>query len=146
MSAGSMSSQVQSRGEGQALAGLAAFGYLGGAPIVHWAHGHLVRGFASMGLRVGLPVVGALVGVSAAASSSGSGNSLAALDDIGLGILLGIVATPIIDATLLSFDDPPPKESQDGQSTSALRLTPVATLPRDASGRFAPTLGLGGTF
>ncbi len=99
-----------------------------------------------MGLRAGLPIVGALLGIGAAASSASSGNGLAALDDIGLGLLLGIIATPIVDATLLSFDDPPPPESPEAPSTSALRFTPVATLPRDASGRFAPTLGLAGAF
>jgi hypothetical protein len=146
LSANSISSQTQSRGEGQALVGLAAIDYLGGAPAIHWAHGHVGRGFASMGLRLGSPMLGAMLGIAAAATSARSGNGQAALDDIGLGVLLGIVATPIVDLAFLAFDDPPSPDSPDAPSTSALRFTPVATLPRDASGRFAPTLGLGGAF
>lgn len=34
-----------------------------GGPVVHWAHGQLGRGFASLGLRVALPALGALAGV-----------------------------------------------------------------------------------
>lgn len=40
-----------------------------GGPIVHWSHGNAGRGFASLGLRLGLPLVGALIG---AATSNGS--------------------------------------------------------------------------
>lgn len=41
-----------------------------GGPIVHWSHGNAGRGFASLGLRLGLPLVGALIGAAANNGSS----------------------------------------------------------------------------
>jgi hypothetical protein len=142
-----LSGQAASRGEGQALAGLALLGYLGGGPTVHWAHGHVAKGFGSLGLRAGLPVAGGLLGLGVAVSSPNtSGNGFAALADIGLGVLLGLIAAPIVDVAWLAFDEAPQGESANVRPTPALRLMPTATLPRDASGRFAPTLGLAGVF
>ncbi|MGH7435363.1 MAG: hypothetical protein ACRENE_06790 [Polyangiaceae bacterium] len=141
-----LAGQTETRGEGQALAGLFLVGYLGGGPTVHWAHGHVGRGFGSLGLRVGLPMGGALLGLLAAASSPASNNGLTGIADIGLGFVLGIIAAPIVDAAWLAFDDEPQGEPQNARALPALRLTPIAGVPRDASGRVAPTLGVGGVF
>src|SRR5262245_28737111 len=44
-----------------------------GAPVIHWKHGHVGKGFGSLGLRVGLPlgafIVGALIGGAACGDS-----------------------------------------------------------------------------
>jgi hypothetical protein len=47
-------------GEGLGLGALAT--YVLGGPAVHWAHGHVGKGFADLGLRVGVPALAGFVG------------------------------------------------------------------------------------
>jgi hypothetical protein len=73
-------------------------------PIVHWAHGHLGRGFASMfGLRLGLPIGGALIGGLIGASS---GSSVAAYVGVSLGVGFGALTGIIVDIAALAYDEP----------------------------------------
>jgi len=67
-----------------------------GGPIVHWAHGNVGRGFASLGLRLVLPTAGALIGV---AAKSGSAAAIGG----GIGGLLAIV----LDVSVLARDTRP---------------------------------------
>ena len=113
--------------------GLVWFGLLGYelAPgIVHFLHRNPGRGFASMGLRLGMPLAGFFLGASAASSCS----SLACEESgAGLGVLLGMAGAIAIDAAVLAYDDPKK------QSPRGLSLTPlVAVAPHQA------WLGLGG--
>jgi hypothetical protein len=78
-----------------------------GAPVIHWTHGHVGRGFGSLGLRVGLPLgaflAGALIG-NAACGDSDSDNSLVGCP-VGVGAfaaLAGLVAATIVDAAVLA--------------------------------------------
>jgi hypothetical protein len=61
-------------------------------------------------------------------------------------VVLGILAAPIVDAAFLAYDDEPQGDPPGAPATATLRLTPIAAVPRDASGRAAPTLGFAGTF
>jgi hypothetical protein len=132
-----------------AIGDLGLVGYVAGGPIVHFAHGHVAKGFGSAALRLGLPFVGGLFGLGLAAAScsnNGSGCFDNTIVDVGVGIILGFIAAPIIDAAALAFDEAPRKAHEARLSTPVLRLTPTATLPRDATGRTTPTLGVSGTF
>jgi hypothetical protein len=127
------------------MATTALLGYLAGGPTIHWAHGHVAKGFGSLGLRVGLPTAGFLLGFGLALTTPNDLGS--ALVDIGLGTVIGIIAAPIVDATWLAFDDAPPRQQHDARSSKpGLRLVPTATLPRDAAGRVTPAFGLAGAF
>lgn len=67
-------------------------------PVVHWAHGHVGKGFASLGLNVGLPGIGLLSGFAVGGSSWGG---------LFLGLMLGgigYVAAPALDMGLLSTE------------------------------------------
>jgi hypothetical protein len=73
---------------------------------VHWAHGHLGKGFASLGLNVGLPSVGLITGY--ALGGDTLGGAFAALMIGGI----GYIAAPTLDMCLLStetVDDDTPK-------------------------------------
>ncbi len=89
-------------------AGLGMGTYALGAPIVHWAHGNVGRGFASLGLRLGAPFAGGVVGAAVACHSSGSDHDVSGLGDgyrcasgIALGSLLGLGAGLVIDHGVL---------------------------------------------
>lgn len=89
--------------------------YALGAPTVHFAHGQLGNGFRSLGVRVGLPLLGMLAGGlvgpkrdSCDDSSSCNRSSLGT----GIGLGLGALAAAALDAGLLArarvVDRPPP--------------------------------------
>lgn len=73
-----------------ALAGLAV--YVAGAPIVHLAKGSASRAAKSLGLRVGLPLAGGVVGLAL------GGDGLEALGGAAMGTLLGVISAIAADA------------------------------------------------
>jgi hypothetical protein len=78
-----------------------------GAPVIHWAHGHVGKGFGSLGLRVGLPlgafVVGALIGNATCSDKDSEDSYVGCPVGVGaLAALAGLVAAPLFDAALLA--------------------------------------------
>lgn len=57
-------------------------------PIVHWAHGNVGRGFATLGLNLSVPLLFAVVGTVAGRSNDYGG---------AIGMNLGIATTQLID-------------------------------------------------
>jgi len=91
------------RSTGQGILVAAAAAYAIGGPIVHLAHARGGASLASLGVRVGAPLAGALLGMGLAA--------LAPDDDgdeyvIGtaLGLLGGVAGAVALDATLLAWE------------------------------------------
>ena len=78
-------------------------GYEFAPGIVHFAHGNPGRGFASFGIRLGMPLAGAFVG--AAAASGCDGYECEAVG-AGVGFLLGMGGAIAIDAAVLAYDSP----------------------------------------
>lgn len=74
---------------------LAGFTYVLGGPIVHWGHGYAGRGWGSFGMRIGLPIGGALAGLVADSHDSGAA--------VG-GLVLGYLAAVVLDITVLGFE------------------------------------------
>ncbi|MDI1448588.1 hypothetical protein [Polyangium sp. 6x1] len=86
------------------LYGLIVVGALGHcftSPIVHWVHGNTGRGFISLGMNAGLPILSsALINVASSA-------------DMFFGVaLLAVVGWPIVDVAVLSYEDPPSKSKE----------------------------------
>jgi len=77
------------------IAGIGAWAV--GAPIVHWSHGRVGVGFASLGFRIALPALGLLLLSTPCSSSECSGQILAA--SLGLAI---IPAPMVLDAAWLA--------------------------------------------
>jgi hypothetical protein len=89
--------------------------------IIHFVHRNPGRGFASFGLRLGMPIAGAFIGASAA---SGCNGFLCEAGGAAIGVLAGMGGAIAIDAAVFAYDDPKP--SRFGQLT----LSPVvAVLP-----------------
>jgi hypothetical protein len=81
-------------------------GYLAGAPIIHAVHGNVAKGGGSVGLRIGLPVVGGGIGL---AFASCNGPYYCRFEAFGLGFLGGMVAAVAIDSAALAYERQPPK-------------------------------------
>ncbi|MDC0747153.1 hypothetical protein [Polyangium mundeleinium] len=114
---------------GVVMVGLGAAGHCLTAPIVHWVHGNVGRGFLSLGLNVGLPVVSAMI-----ADVSDARDMTIPL------VLLSVVAWPVVDIAVLSYaeSEPEPKRKR----TSAMpSFTVLPMIDRDKQG-----LSLAGQF
>jgi len=86
--------------------GLVWFGLLGyelGPGVIHFVHKNPGRGFASMGVRLGLPLAGAIVGAAAASSCTGFACEEGGA---GLGIVLGMAGAIALDAAVFAYEDP----------------------------------------
>ena len=110
--------------------------YLAGGPVVHWVHGNAGRGFASLGLRVGAPVVLTYALVSTCDSDAEYG----CLGEAILGVTAGVVIAVVVDATVLARERVPAKEPTE------LALGPVKVTPTFAVTDKQTTLGLVGVF
>jgi hypothetical protein len=117
--AGAVASDGSSRAGHQAgdvLIGIGGAGYWLGAPIVHAAHGQWGGAAGSLGLRVGLPLGGALVGglLGLAACGGSSGDSEIGCPGVGaaIGAVGGAIAAPFVDAFALAYE-PGPRPSRE---------------------------------
>jgi hypothetical protein len=81
-------------------AGLLGYEFAPG--IVHFAHGNTGRGFASFGLRLGMPLAGAFVGV---ATASGCDDYLCETQGAAIGLLLGMGGAIALDAAVFAYED-----------------------------------------
>lgn len=85
-------------GSSPAAVGVLASGYALGAPIVHLVHGSLIKAGESFGLRLGLPVIGGLIGSafeSCAFQCTGGVYTVT-------GVLIGYIAAVTIDSAVIA--------------------------------------------
>lgn len=102
------------------------------SPVIHAVHGHGGKAAAALGLRLGLPVLGGLVG--AAAQNDRSDEDVPA--GLVYGALLGVVAAMVIDDVVLANEDVVPEPTPDAPT-----LGPTASVVHGGA-----TVGLGGSF
>jgi hypothetical protein len=111
------------------LPALGGVGYVFGGPIVHFAHGEVGRGFGSLGLRVGLPVLGVLVGVGGTSDDSGpdspdgSAGGQEGLAAAAVGAMIGMVGAVVLDSAALAYEQVPVDPRKKGRD--ALQLVPT---------------------
>ena len=99
-------------------------GYFFGGPIVHWSHGQVGRGFASLGIRVAAPLLFAGLGY-AVFQRNGSGEDLRGLAGAILGFGLGVVSAIVVDAAALAYE----KVDEDDDDARALTRRRQAQRP-----------------
>ena len=93
----------------QALAKLGISAYVLGGPIVHLSKNRGKRALASIAMRIGLPILGGILGDGMTADNCeyySCGND-APSDEQMFGVLVGAVAASTIDALYLAKGDPP---------------------------------------
>jgi hypothetical protein len=119
-------------------------------PIIHWARGNVAKGFGSLGLRVGMPaggtLIGGIVGVVASGNCSGDFCAFAGLALGGLiGGGLGIIGASVVDSAVLAHDsgvdDESLPETKQQAKTPNFTIQPSATWEK-GGGRVI----VGGTF
>lgn len=125
---------AQSEGMLSTAASLYISGYLLGGPIVHWSNGQVGKGFASLGIRAGAPIV---LGLTGAALGSGDGDTAGSL--AVLGVISGVATAIALDAAVLARKTVTVQRT----ATPKLQWTPNAAYD---SRRQAVTVGVGGTF
>jgi hypothetical protein len=117
-------------------------GYLAAPPIIHWSHGKVGAGFASLGLRVGAPLVGGLTGYMIDVSTSKPCGSdewlcLRGLGGLLIGTFVGYVGAVAVDAAVLTRERVP----REVPPSSGVQWQPTfAVTARGATG------GVGGVF
>jgi hypothetical protein len=102
-------------------------GYLAAGPVIHWAHENVWQGFASLGLRAGLPVA---LGFMGAAVDSGhcSADFGCGFGGFVVGLVVGSVAAIAIDAAVLAYDEVPvAKGDEDARRPRPFRFELVPT-------------------
>lgn len=109
-------------------------------PVVHWAHGKTRKGFVSLGIGLGLGVVGSASGVLVACTVT----ECEGLDKFG-GILAGALSGGliflIVDSAFLAWDSP---ERTDAATPHNQRTFSV--FPKIQMGPDSMVLGVGGYF
>ncbi len=116
-------------------------GYTLGAPLVHVAHGNVLKGLGSLGIRVAAPLtVGAVYSVVSASNPKPSRTGHEGEEAVSVAVLAGGIAAIAIDAAFLARGErtvapaPPPRPS-------GVRVEPHVSASR--GGAYA---GIGGTF
>lgn len=83
--------------------------YAIGPPIVHWAHGNVLNGFASLALRITAPTVGGF----SARAAAGDDEAAAA------GAVAGALFAAVLDAALLARIENAPRHASSRASSRA---------------------------
>jgi hypothetical protein len=127
------------------LAGLSigGAGFLFGGPIVHWANGHIGRGFGALGLNFGMPLVGAGLGAGVVCVSAGCDADQGV--DIFLGVVigggLGLIASMVVDVTVLSYEPSTPVASTARAKAPGWTMLPDFHITKEKT-----TFGVAGVF
>lgn len=135
---------------GSAGSSLFLGGYVLGGPIVHWANGEVGRGFGSLGLRLGAPVVGGMVGGLLGAVTVGSRDGNDDIDSIYgflagavLGVGAGAITAVAVDSAVLARKTVTVDAAEARRQSLRLKWAPTGGYdPR----RQAFQVGIGGTF
>lgn len=120
--------------------GVGAIGLVFGGPIVHWAHGHAGRGFAVLGMNLGLTAVGFGLGLAVGAEASPR-SEWGALSNAVVGSGVGLLTANIVNAAALSYEDAPSPVEVGARRPPRLTLVPQLDF---APGR--AQFGLAGSF
>lgn len=108
---------------GDDLAGLALLGYVVAPGIIHFVHRNPGRGFASMGIRIGMPLAGGILGASIA---SGCDGFLCEADGAAVGLLLGMGGAIAIDAAVFAYDDRKPRSARSAKAGPS--ISPIVSV------------------
>jgi hypothetical protein len=104
--------------------------YAIGGPIVHWAHGNVGIGFASLGMRVATPVVLAYI------ACPGDHDDYDCFRSSALAFLVGMSIASVLDASALAY-----KKTESLSAGSGFRLIPTGTITAHGA-----TLGIAALF
>lgn len=111
-----------------------ALGYLFVPGAIHFSHRNAGRAFVSMGIRLGMPLAGAILGASL---TSGCDQVLCEEQGATIGVISGMGAALALDATFLAYERPRGRPQHD---VAKARLIPLVSLAPQRA-----LLGIGGS-
>ena len=97
--------------------GVGVVGYVIGAPIVHGVHGRWTTAAGSLGLRIALPLTGAMIGQAVLCEGSCKGDFAGI--PLFIGGAVGVGTAIAIDAAVLAREDAPGDTKDDGAKANA---------------------------
>ena len=130
-------------GDQEDLGEIALLGLLVSGPIVHGVHGKGTRALASLGLRIGLPLAGGLIGLAIADCPPRDPNAFLDLCGVGetaLGALGGMAAAITIDS-IWAYEDAAVTPSPTPAPRPSWSVTPTVKVSETSAG-----IGLAGRF
>lgn len=121
--------------------------YTIGGMTLHTVHGHPVRAVASVGLRIGAPVAGALLAVAAAGPRRGNDLSPGYPGEL-FAVGAGVIGAIVIDDFALSFDEDSEPAAKPPVSVrrAVLAIAPTFTVVPERQQGTRATLGVVGQF
>ena len=129
------------------LTTVGVIGYFAGAPVIHFAHGHVGRGFGDFGLRCAFPVggllVGTLVGAFAASAQSSSASTDTVVTGLAIGAVAGVAGAIAFDAAFLADET---VEHTDGEARARPPLPSFVARPTIGVVKGGVAVGLAGSF
>jgi hypothetical protein len=130
----------------RALVWTGAFGRTASGPIVHWAHGNIGKGFASLGVE-SIWMASAGIGFVGSIFVCGLDSSICHYRAISAFALLGGIAGTVIDTTKFAVNrGPAPKETPQAAFFSPFVVPTLARDPRTGEMRTALDFGIAGQF
>lgn len=143
--------------------------FLVGGPVVHWAHGADLKGFADLGIRVGLPLalgtIGGFIGratwhptpcpTMTTDSCGGPGPYAASFQGAAIGGFIGVAGAIALDAAVLAReplrrpgedDDPHAMDPLASRTSTPARVEPTFHVAPERTGGARATVGLIGIF
>jgi hypothetical protein len=150
-----------------AVGGISAYAL--GGPIVHWAHGHVGRGFGSLAMRVGIPAVTAVTGMligfavyepphreGFAAIGAWLEEYQAGIYGFIIGGAVGTAGASVIDSVALAREHSPANANKPSSDDDATPRRSMASRSNSSKPTWQPTFaptrgggfqaGVGGTF
>jgi len=115
--------------------------YAVAGPLVHWGHGHWVKGLASLGLNVAGATIGGIVGSAVQCNRQGAPGDCS-LKGVFNGLAVAGLTVPLIDAGVLGWEDVQVSDPVAARTGS----TRVALAPLMSVGPRSLSLGVGGRF
>ncbi len=100
-----------------------------GGPTIHWLHHRRPIAAASFGVRAGVPLLGVLVGMTAASCGKDDSerSKRCRSQGTGYGALFGFAAATALDAALFGWDAPPSESRRSRAAGVGLGWTPTLT-------------------
>lgn len=114
-----------SDGEAGGLATLSLATYLLAPPIIHASHDRVGVSFASLGVRVGLPLGGMMVGAASADCGGEDDEMFCGLSEAAIGFTLSALSAMVIDGAFLAWEPPPERQRDAARISISPAVKPV---------------------
>jgi hypothetical protein len=118
-------------GDAEDLGQLSLLGFFVAGPLVHRAHAGGSRALASLGMRLGLPVVGAIIGVSTATCSPDEW--LCGVGEAAIGMATGMAVAIAIDS-IWAYEDSTPMPAPTRPPRASWSVTPTVKVSETSAG------------